>query len=53
MASRTTLFPRNENDTLLIPPLVLAYGKVLLDPSYRFDKINRVVIVFFNTGTNG
>jgi hypothetical protein len=30
MASRTGAFPRKENDTLLMPPLVLAPGSVAL-----------------------
>ena len=30
MASRSGLFPRNENDTLLTPPLTKACGSVCL-----------------------
>jgi len=30
MASRTLLFPLNENETLLIPPFIRAYGKLSL-----------------------
>ena len=38
---------------LLTPPLTRAPAKVLFDPTRRFDEIDRVIAMFFETGGDG
>jgi hypothetical protein len=49
IASRTGLLPRNENDTLLTPPLTNAWAE-LLDQPRRLDERDGVVVVFLDAG---
>ena len=39
IASRTGLLPRNENETLEMPPLTLAPGRFCLDPARGLDEV--------------
>ena len=41
---------RAENETLETPKSW--HGQIALDVGYRFDEINRVVVVLFDTGRN-
>ena len=50
MASRTTLLPRKENDTLETPPEICAPGQVLLDPAGGLDEVDAVVGVLLDAG---
>ena len=52
IASRTALFPRNEKEMLLRPPLVRAPGRFAFDPADRLDEIDRVIAVLLETGRN-
>ncbi len=53
MASRTTLFPRNENEMLLTPPLTLQCGKLALIRRVASMKFDGVVIVLLHPGGHG
>ena len=53
IASRTASLPRNENDTLLTPPLTSAYGQASLDLRGRLDEVDRVAVVLLDAGGDG
>ncbi len=53
MASRTILLPRNENDTLLTPPLTSACGSVALIWRVASMKVEPVTGVLFDAGRDG
>ena len=53
IASRTTSFPRNENDRLEMPPLVRDAGAALLDQRQRVQEGLRVPVVLGDAGGHG
>ena len=53
IASRTMSLPRNENDRLLMPPLILTPGQRRLDDADRLDEVDRVVVVLLEAGGDG
>ena len=50
IASRTRSLPRNENERLLTPPLILTPGQALLDAPRRLDEVDRVLRVLLEPG---
>ena len=50
MASRTTSLPRNENERLLMPPLIFDAGTGDLEDAVGLDEIDRVVVVLLEAG---
>ena len=50
IASRTGSLPRNENDTLVTPPLTSACGRRSLDPAHGLDEVHGVVVVLLDAG---
>ena len=45
--------PRNENDRLLTPPLILTPGQRRLDDARRLDEVDGVVVVLLEAGGDG
>ena len=53
IASRTVSLPRNANETLLTPPLVLAPGQRSLIATHRLDEGDAVSGVLLDAGADG